>query len=250
MACNAWREKIDAYADGELSAEEMRGMGEHLRGCPACTADVLGRVQMKRSVQSAGKRFAPSLALRQRIEKGLPAKKSRHWLWSWMTALTATCALLVIIFLASVRAPSSQQARTFAELADVHVSTLASASPVDVVSTDRHTVKPWFQGKIPFTFNLPELGGTPFTLEGGRMAYLDQAPGAQLIFKVGNHRISVFIFQDRSDRRFAPGETRSRNLTFNIETWVGDNLRYFVVGDADPNDIHELSGLLKAAAGS
>ena len=48
---------------------------------------------------------------------------------------------------------------TLSEVADLHVATLASASPVDVVSTDRHTVKPWFQGRIPFTFNLPELAG-------------------------------------------------------------------------------------------
>ena len=250
MACAAWRNKIGAYADGELSAEDMLAVGEHLRGCASCTADLLSRVQMKRSIQTAGKRFSPSLALRQRIEKGLPPQKKPARLWNWMATLAATCALLLIVSLTFYRSGASQQGRTFAELADLHVTTLASATPVDVVSTDRHTVKPWFQGKIPFAFNLPELGGTPFTLEGGRMAYLEQAPGAQLIFKIGNHRISVFIFQDRRDRRFAPGDTLSRNVTFNMETWAGDNLRYFVIGDADPGDIHKLSELLKSTAGS
>jgi hypothetical protein len=72
---------------------------------------------------------------------------------------------------------SYQQGQTFAELADLHVATLASATPVDVISTDRHTVKPWFQGKIPFTFNLPELANTPFTLEGGTA--LLSGPGAR-----------------------------------------------------------------------
>jgi len=70
----------------------------------------------------------------------------------------------------------------FSEIADLHVSTLASSSPVDVISTDRHTVKPWFQGKIPFAFNLPELQNSEFTLIGGRMTYLDQTPGAHLIY--------------------------------------------------------------------
>jgi hypothetical protein len=80
------------------------------------------------------------------------------------------------------------------------------------------------------------------------MAYLDQSPGAQLILGIGNHRISVFIFQDRLDRRLTLGENRSTRLTFHLETWTADGLRYFVIGDADPNDIHKLSGLLKAAA--
>ena len=77
------------------------------------------------------------------------------------------------------------------------MATLASANPVDVISTDRHTVKPWFEGKIPFTFNLPELEGSPFALVGGRVSYLNQSPGAELIFRVRQHQISVFIFQER-----------------------------------------------------
>jgi anti-sigma factor RsiW len=249
MACVEWRDKLGAYADGELSPEEMRLAGEHLRGCPSCTADLLASVQMKRATHAAGKRFSPSAELRQRIEKSLPVNKKRARAWNWMTALAMTCALLLAVSATFFRPGASQQARTFGELADLHVSTLASASPVDVVSTDRHTVKPWFQGKIPFTFNLPELAGTPFTLEGGRVAYLEQTPGAQLIFKIGNHRISVFIFQEKPQSRFPAGNTRSRNLTFDVETWGAGGLRYFLVGDADPNDIHQLGELLKAAAG-
>jgi anti-sigma factor RsiW len=77
------------------------------------------------------------------------------------------------------------------------VATIASANPVDVVSTDRHTVKPWFAGKIPFTFNLPDLQGSAFTLVGGRVSYLRQSPGAELIFKIRQHQVSVFIFQEK-----------------------------------------------------
>ena len=74
------------------------------------------------------------------------------------------------------------ESQVFSEIADLHVATLASSSPVDVISTDRHTVKPWFQGKIPFAFNLPELQNSEFSLLGGRMTYLDQTPGAHLIY--------------------------------------------------------------------
>jgi len=250
MACDSWRNKIEVYADAELSADEMRAVGDHLRSCASCTSDLLSRVQLKRAIKTAGKRFSPSLDLRQRVQKKLPARNNPVWFWNWMPKLAATAAFVVIAFLLFRGWSSFQQGQTFAELADLHVATLASSAPVDVISSDRHTVKPWFQGRLPFTFNLPELGDTPFTLEGGRMSYLGQAPGAQLIFKIGNHRISVFIFQNRLDRRFTSSDSRSRRLTFNVETWAEDDLRYFVFGDADANDIHKLSELLKLASRS
>jgi len=250
MACDTWRNKIEAYADAELSAVEMRAIADHLHGCPLCTSDLLNRVQWNRLIQTAGKRYSPSLALRQRVQKGLPSRGKPVWLWDWIPKATAACAIVALVLLLVYRSSSFQQERTFGELADLHVATLASSTPVDVVSTDRHTVKPWFQGKIPFTFNLPELGNTPFVLEGGRLSYLDQAPGVQLIFKIGNHRISVFIFQNRADWRFTASDGSSKRLTFNMQTWSETGLRYFVVGDTDPNDIRKLSELLKIASRS
>jgi anti-sigma factor RsiW len=119
---------------------------------------------------------------------------------------------------------------------------------VDVVSTDRHTVKPWFQGKIPFTFNLPELKDSDFVLVGGRVAYLGQAPGAQLIYQVRKHEISVFMFQERALRENLRESTPvMRRLSFNMESWSQGGLRYFVVGDAAAEDIRKLSQLLKTA---
>ena len=250
MACDNWQNKIGAYADVELSADEMRDMGHHLRVCAPCTSDLLAHIQLKRVVKTAGKRYSPSLEVKQRIQKGLPTKNNSAKIWNWLPKLAAAAAFAAIAFLVSYRSSSFQQERTVAELADLHIATLASSTPVDVISSDRHTVKPWFQGKIPFTFSLPELGNTPFTLEGGRLSYLDQAPGAQLIFKVGNHRISVFIFQNRTERRMTSSDGPSRHLTFNLESWTADDLRYYVIGDADPNDIHKLSELLRIASRS
>jgi anti-sigma factor RsiW len=102
------------------------------------------------------------------------------------------------------------------ELADLHVATLASATnPVDVVSTDRHTVKPWFQGKLPFSFNLPEMQNSPLKLIGGRLAYFQQSLGAQLLFEIRKHRISVFIFQNRAAlSRLDSGSSLRKKLAF------------------------------------
>jgi anti-sigma factor RsiW len=137
----------------------------------------------------------------------------------------------------------------YSEIADLHVSTLASSAPVDVISTDRHTVKPWFQGRIPFAFNLPELPSTKFSLQGGRMTYLDQTPGAQLIYDAGKHHISVFIFQQRSlPARLDENSLSPKNLPFNLQTWSQGGLRYFVIGDASAANIDSLAKLFKAAS--
>ena len=134
------------------------------------------------------------------------------------------------------------------ELADLHVSTLASANPVDVVSSDRHTVKPWFQGKLPFTFNLPDLERLRSSFSADASRTSSRVPAHNCCLTSGKHRISVFIFQDRAELiRLNSGSSLSRKLAFNIETWAEGGLCYFVVGDANPADIHDLSELLRSA---
>jgi anti-sigma factor RsiW len=102
----------------------------------------------------------------------------------WMLAAAVVVILVVGTLTSAYLGTRSGRDQVFSEIADLHVATLASSSPVDVISTDRHTVKPWYQGKIPFAFNLPELQNSEFSLLGGRMTYLDQTPGAHLIYDV------------------------------------------------------------------
>jgi anti-sigma factor RsiW len=129
----------------------------------------------------------------------------------------------------------------------MHVATLASTNPVDVVSTDRHTVKPWFQGKLPFTFNLPELQDSPFKLLGGKLIYFKHNPGAQLLFEVRKHQISVFIMQNQSgDDSLSTAVTAGSEKGFSVETWIQSGLRYTVISDTSAADIHALADLLRA----
>ena len=243
MGCDQWTEKLDAYFDGELAVDPARAVAEHLRGCAACAADGLARVQQKRAVRDAGLRFTPDPAFRARIEKSLVPRRQVPWIRLWLPILAIVTAVLIAggIFLTVGR----NQQQLIGELVDQHVATLASANPVDVVSSDRHTVKPWFAGRIPFTFNLPELEGSPFVLVGGRLSYLRQAPGAELIFRVRQHQISVFIFQDREGSR--ENERTGTALSFGVRSWSHNGLRYFVIGDAGVQDLDKLSELMKAA---
>jgi anti-sigma factor RsiW len=182
----------------------MRPLGAHVRSCPCCSQRMLLRaLQMKRALQVAGKRFIPSTDFRRRLAQSITPKPKRSFPPRWMLAAAAT-VILVVGALASnyvETRPGIERAsryHVFSEIADLHVVTFASPSPVDVISTDRHTVKPWFQGKFPFAFTLPELQDSEFFLLGGRMTYLDQAPGTHLIYDVRKHHISVFVFPERS----------------------------------------------------
>jgi anti-sigma factor RsiW len=247
MESQHWTEKLDLYLDGELPPDEERALREHLRECPACAADALDRMQMKRAVHAAGVRFQPDAAFRARVQQRVSVRKTARAGWQWAVGLGAVAAVLLLAIL-----PWTLQYREHVreqglvgELVDQHVATLASANPVDVVSTDRHTVKPWFEGKVPFTFDLPELQGTPFVLVGGRVTYIHQAPGAELIFRLRQHQISVFIVQENATDGCAATPARA-DLSFHVRSWERDGLCYFAVGDVGADDLNQLAGLLNA----
>jgi anti-sigma factor RsiW len=249
MVCESWKAKLDTYLDGEVPEQEMRTFDSHIRNCSSCSADALSRVQLKRAIQVAGKRFNPRAEFRKRMQRNMAPKARPRFHLGWMLAAAAALVLVAGTLTSTYLGNRSGRDQVFSEIADLHVATLASSSPVDVISTDRHSVKPWFQGRIPFAFNLPELQNSEFTLLGGRMTYLEQTPGAHLIYDARKHHISVFVFQERSlpsslsDSALQPGK-----LSFNMETWSQGGLRYFVIGDASAADIEGLAQLFKATS--
>jgi anti-sigma factor RsiW len=250
MACEFWKAHLDTYVDGELPANQRRDFEAHLRTCLSCSGAILSRVQMKRAIHIAGKRYTPSTEFRRRVQRDMVRKQPHRLRSKWALAAVVLAASIVAgvasVYFERVHRRTDS---VYSEIADLHVSTLASSSPVDVISSDRHTVKPWFQGRIPFTFNLPELESSEFSLVGGRLTYLDQTPGAQLLFQIRKHRISVFVFSEDSLRgKFPVQSGTGRTLSFNSETWSQGGLRYVVIGDASASDIHNLSNLLKSAA--
>ena len=248
MVCETWTGKLDAYLDGELSPADARALSEHLRACAACAAESVSRLQQKRALQIAGRRFTPEAAFRARIQQSLAVRPRISWSRVWLPVLATTIVLVIAgaVFL-NVNHRQGAEQQLLSELADLHVATLASSNPVDVVSSDRHTVKPWFQGKIPFTFNLPELQDSPFVLVGAKVSYLNQSPGAELIFRVRQHQISVFIFPEHSLENLPARDATQTTLSFNVRSWTHNGLRYFVIGDASPQDLDKLSERMKSA---
>jgi len=251
MACDCNPAQLSAYLDGELASADAAALEQHLRQCPDCAAEIAAALQLRRSMAAARDRYTPDPAFKQRMLRNIGVPSKPRWLsFIPATVATATIAIVLAALLWSVR--SSQQAlrqETFREIADLHLGDLASANPVDVVSTDRHTVKPWFAGRIPFSFNVPEFSGTEFSLIGGRVAWLEQEPGAQLLLGLHQHRISVLIVRDIPSIAHAlPSSTGVENrASFNMSTWTSGGLRFFVVSDADPQELSKLTQMLRQA---
>ena len=256
MNCDLDREKLGAYADESLSPEELAGVENHLRACPSCAAEALSLVQMKRATRAAAANltlqpeFRMSQEFRLKLQQKMQRERRPLWKRSWIPALTAAvAALLLIVGSATMFLRHGAQSQSLAEALDLHIATLASANPVDVVSTDRHTVKPWFQGKLPFAFNLPELQDSPFKLIGGKLVYLQHSPGAQLLFELRKHEISVFIFQEQPGIvPFNTAVTATSKKGFSVESWNQAGLHYVVISDTSPGDVRALGELLRSAA--
>ena len=243
MSCDLWQDKFDAFVDMELPPDQVRDFEEHLRGCHACSAEAIARQRLKSQTRLAGMRFTPSAEFEARMMRKAAPKRAG---WSWFPAIAAATAMLILVLGGINWRERTIEQQLTSQLVDQHVATMASANPVDVVSTDAHTVKPWFQGKVPFSVDIPDLRDTQFTLLGGRLAYFRQSPAAQLIFTVRQHRISVFIFRDTGDDT-SLGEQSSpmRKMGFQTQSWAEDGIRYFAISDVNPNDVRQLCELLK-----
>jgi anti-sigma factor RsiW len=240
--CEIWRKKLDRYVDGEMPEQEKAEMDRHLGQCQDCASEAFRRMQLKRATRAAAMRFTPSTDFRRQIQQSIGRKRSRL-AFLWRPAL-AFAVVLAVAISATLMMRHSAREQDVAQLVDMHVAALASPNPVDVVSTDRHTVKPWFQGKLPFSFNLPELQGSSFTLAGGRLVYIKHNPGAQLLFALRKHELSVFIVKDDGLVR-GMGLTEAIENGFSVESWNGAGLHYVIVSDAGASDVHALGELMR-----
>ena len=244
MTCE-WREKTGLYVDGELEPVAQNAFTAHLEGCPACSTAVLEQEELKKAVRIAGKRFSAPPELYAQVRKQITPqeKPGRKFFWQWamMTALLVVMAALAGSWFARSREDNS----TVAQLMGQHVEMLANpARPLDVISTDMHTVKPWYQGKLPFTFNpVKPAQDSPFTLVGGNLVYSGQAPGAELVYQVRQHKISVFIFSAKD----VHGDPAAGAQPFTMAGWQQGGLQYYIVTDAAKEDAQQLKALLEEA---
>ena len=246
---------LNALADGELSTDQLSLVNEHLAACPACTSVALAQTLLKTNIAKAGQRYAMPAGLEQRLKRlatsdstGGSRPSGRTAIAGWATA----AAILLVIFSGLI---FMQQGRRQTELAaleyqaqvnevsDLHIATLAAGLGPQVVSSDRHTVKPWFQGKLPFSFNLPENLPGDTKLDGANLTYLHNQPVAQLLYTIGRHRVSVFLTERRTAEPMA--ERQSDHSGYKVTSVGVGDLDIVAVSDADPARLAELVSLIK-----
>jgi anti-sigma factor RsiW len=126
---------------------------------------------------------------------------------------------------------SAQHTALIAEICDLHIATLAANQPPEVLSSDRHTVKPWFQGKLPFSFNLPDNLPSDTKLDGANLTYLHNRPAAQLLYSIGRHHVSVFVQEKSGASEQDP--VQAEHSGFHITGFHAGDLEVTAVSDVD-----------------
>jgi anti-sigma factor RsiW len=241
-------EQLSAFIDGELSSVEAHEVQQHVADCHSCALRVLSAMQLKAATARAAQRFAAPPEMLNRLAAQLrplgPKKTAR--IYSFRAVAWAALAAGLVLAISLIGWRQIHQTNTLsAELLDQHLATLSSGASPEVISTDRHTVKPWFQGKLPFSFNLPEVLPPDTTLKGGNLAYLNGQPAALLLFTIHKHEVSVFLTQ-RTGSPAIPTLPSIRS-GFAIDHATTQDLRIVVVSDVNQADLDRLlSALIQA----
>ena len=254
---NCSRELIEAYLDEELDASLRAAVERHLAACPDCSHVHAGLLSQKADIKAAAPYFRTPANLRQSIRGALEqaaAEQSEppaHTAPRRGMAITAPWRGLAIaaslLFLVSVSWNVIQMRSRAAgsELADAivtdHIRSLIGAHLLDVPSSDQHTVKPWFAGKLDFSPDVRELSAQGFPLVGGRVEYLEGRRVAALVYQRRLHVINLFIWPA------GPSGTEaalSRN-GYNLIHWTTGPMTYWAVSDANAADLATLRDLYK-----
>jgi anti-sigma factor RsiW len=237
---------LSAFIDGELPDGEREAIQQHLTGCPACALSVLSATKLKAATARAGRRFAPPPETLARLTAQLhrePGGNAR--IHSIRRVAWASLAAVMVLAVSLIGWRQLHETNTLAaELLDQHLATLSSAATPQVISTDRHTVKPWFQGRLPFSFNLPDAQALPTdtTLKGADLTYLKGQPAALLLFTIHKHEVSVFLTQRSGGPNLITlPSTRSG---FTIHSATTHDLRIVAVSDVNPADLDALVATL------
>ncbi len=243
MNCQQAKPLIQHYADGELDAAAILELEKHIHDCPACTLAWRNVQALKKALKQDALFFAAPKDLHRKVKAELYSQfgtESRWnvWNWNWLTA-TATgvaAACLALLLTVTLNRPSGQQ--QFAqEIVSSHIRSLMASHIMDVVSTDQHTVKPWFNGKLDFSPPVKNPAGQGFPLIGGRLDYLGGRSVAALVFQRNKHLINLFIWpvtaKDSEPVPLAPIHG------YNLIHWSEANMTFWAASDLNEKELME-----------
>jgi len=251
LSCEQTRPLLSAYFDRELDVAKSLEIEGHLRECTRCAAVVQQHEALHGAVSAAALVFAPPRDLEWRLRKAVrreakPRSLSvlRPWRWA---ALPAAATLLVAFSwsMALNRGGPSADDLLLAELVSGHVRSLQVVHLVDVTTSDQHTVKPWFNGKVDFAPPVADFKASGFPLVGGRVDYVAGRPTAVLVYTRNQHIVNVFIWPAGKGE----GQAR-RNATYqgyHLSRWSESGLTCWAVSDVNSTDMETLAHLFLEA---
>jgi anti-sigma factor RsiW len=244
MNCSSIQPLIGAAVDGELDASQQFKIREHLEDCPSCNRAYQDLQQLHEDIRSQAIYYQAPDSLVQRLRASIRGEhhqniQRRELPWKWI-AIAASVLLAFSIsanlLLSKRELPENQFIAQ--EVLSEHVRSMLTNHQVDVISSDRHTVKPWFGDKLDFSPDVKDLAARGFALIGGRVDYINQRPVAALVFQRSKHVISLFTWPASS----SVTGVRSQN-GYHFVTWNKDGMTYWAVSDLNLDDLKQFSRL-------
>jgi len=212
MNCREAGDLLGAFHDRELDLVHSVDLEAHLRDCTSCSANLARLEGLRSAIVEHAPYFEAPAGLRKKLSASLAPREP--WFAKW-PVLAAACLLLALAIWRL--APPPVPGALTREVVTAHVRSLQAEHLMDVPSTDRHTVKPWFAGKLDFAPEVDDLSAAGFTLAGGRLDYLDGRPVAALIYRRRLHTINVFTWPaGRADE----SPRRESVQGFNVVHWI------------------------------
>jgi anti-sigma factor RsiW len=256
MNCNETRLLIDADTDGELDLIRHLEFADHLRTCPECARLAENARARRFALRESLPRFTAPPQLVKMIRATLevenpvarnatppPRRSSLHWpIWN-ITGLAASLAFALIIGFAWGNARARANLLIDDAVND-HVRSLQADHLTDVTSTDQHTVKPWFAGKLDFAPPVTDLASVGFPLTGGRLEHIDGRPAAALVFHRRQHAINLFIWPINSG---AISNRSSAHNGYNTESWSQGGLNFLAVSEIPAAELAQFIAAFRAA---
>jgi anti-sigma factor RsiW len=252
MTCDEAETLLDALIDGELDAGHAREVEDHIAGCPNCAAQFKAYREMSQAIAGAGVRYTAPAQLRPRIEASLPQPQTepkinmpnRRSVLRGFAMGSAVSAIAATGIVAIVLRRDDQQLIT-SEIVSAHLRSLQAGHLTDVISTDQHTVKPWFNGRLDVSPPVIDLTSQGFTLIGGRLDYVDARAIGAIVYRRRQHIINLFVAQTAdTESRAAKTETIQG---FNIRRWSDRGLNYWAVSDIAADELAEFVDKFEAA---
>jgi anti-sigma factor RsiW len=259
--CKLTERFVPGYLDGELDLSRTIEMETHLGVCAECSGELKRMQALRVTLQRNSLGYTAPAALRERIQSSLRSstatetqKRASGWpafqflrplqilRWSGAFAVLALCVVAAWQLLPGLRGPGSDQ-QLAAEVFASHVRSLEANHLMDVVSTDQHTVKPWFDGKLDFSPPVEDLAGDGFPLVGGRLDYLEGREVAALVYQRRKHFINVFVWPDSAGSNTL--QTLEPRQGYNMMRWSRGGFHFWAVSDVSAADLAEFVRLLE-----